>query len=210
MTATGAATRPRLALPTARLARLHAVGRGIPGGLVMLVVCAVGLRVVLYWATPGSDGARPLPLLFEALAASVVGMMFRSPFGEVERVTGRWLPVLRFAAVVALTALAFGSLVAGSAGARLDLGYAGLARDLVGLIGVALITATAFGGLLSWLGPVAFWLLSLYAIGSNWTTPWVFTDRRPADTGAWLCTAAVFAAGTLLVTAFGARDGLHE
>ncbi|HEU0241816.1 MAG TPA: hypothetical protein VFR11_21540 [Micromonosporaceae bacterium] len=210
MIAIGAATRPRLALPTARLARLHAAGRGIPRGLAMLVLCAVGLRIVLAWATPGSDGARPLPLLFEALAASVVGIVFRSPFGEVERVTGRWLPVLRFAAVPALTAAAFGALAAGSAGARLDLGYAGLARDLIGLVGLSLATATVIGALLCWLGPVAFWLVSLYAIGSHWTTPWVWTAHLPSDTGAWLCAVAVLVVGTILVATFGARDGLHE
>src|SRR5262249_49446573 len=117
---------------------------------------------------------------------------------------------LRLAAAVALTGAAFGALVAGSVGGRLDLGDAGLARDLIGLIGISLVTATAIGGLLGWLRPGAVLLLGRYAIGSDWRTPWVWTDRVPADTGAWLCTVAVFAVGALLVTAFGAHDGLHE
>jgi hypothetical protein len=200
----------RPATPPARLIRLHAVGRGVPGGLLMLAVCALGLRIILHWAASGTGGARPLPLLFEALAASVVGMTFRSPFGETERVAGHWLPLLRLGTAIVMTALAFAALAAGSAAAHLDLGYAGLARDLIGLVGIAFIVAVPIGAILSWLGPVAFWLLSLTAIGSGWTTPWVWPDRPPADVGAWVCTIAAFVVGTAGIAIFGARDGLHE
>ena len=210
MTAADATAVRRSVTPSVRLIRLHAIGRGVPGALLMLAVCAVGLRIILRWAAAGTGGARPLPLLFEALAASVVGMTFRSPFGEAERATGRWLPLLRFGTSIMLTGLAFAALAAGSAAAHLDLGYRGLARDLVGLIGVALIVATVIGGLLSWLGPVAFWLLSVTAIGSGWTTPWVWPDRPTNDVGGWLCTAAAFVVGTAGMAYFGARDGVHE
>ena len=109
--------------------------------------------------------ARQFPLLIETAAAAAIGVVTRSPFGEPERGTGRWLPVLRLGAAVALTAAAFGALAAGSAAAHLDYGYLGLLRDLAGMTGIALLAAAVVGGSLCWIGPLGYWMLAAYAIG---------------------------------------------
>jgi len=63
------------------------------------------------------------------------------------------------------------------------------------------------GGSLAWLGPLAFWAL---ATSRDWTTPWIWPGRPPHDLGAALCAAAVFAAGTVVITVRGARDSAGE
>ena len=203
--------RPLRVTRPGRLIRLHLASRGVPAGLLVLAGCAVALRIMLHWTPAGSGAAaRQLPLLIEAAAAAVIGMTSRSPFGEPERATGRWLPFLRLGTAVALTAVAFGVLAAGSAAAHLDYGYLGLLRDLAGMTGIALLAAALAGGGLAWVGPLSFWMLAAYAVGAAWTTPWVWPGRPPQDRGAALCAALVFAAGAVVITVRGARDSVHE
>ncbi len=199
-----------LAAPPARLIRLHLSSRGVPACLLALAGCGVTLRIALHWLPASGAGARQLPLLIDAGAAAVIGVVSRSPFGEPERATGRWLPVLRLGVAMALTAAAFGALAAGSAAAHLDYGYLGQLRDLAGMTGIALLAAALAGGGLSWIGPLTFWLLATFAIGQGWTTPWAWPDRPPHDRGAALCAALVFAAGAAVITVRGARDSAHE
>ena len=208
MTGTGVTAPEWPRVPPIRLVRLHLGSRGVPAGMLMLVGCAIALRVVLHWATPSSAAARPMPLLIEAGAAAIVGMLTRNPFGEPERATGRWLPLLRLASLAGLTAVAWGVLAIGSAGAHLDLGYLAMLRDLVGMIGIALLTAAVAGGNLAWLGPIPFWLLAISAIGNSWSTPWVWPARPPHDLGAAICAGVVFAAGAAGITVRGARDAV--
>jgi hypothetical protein len=211
MTTAGAAPRPLLAAPSGRLIRLHLASRGVPAGLLVLVGCAVALRIMLHWTPAGSGAAaRQLPLLIEAAAAAVIGVVSRSPFGEPERATGRWLPLLRLGTAVALTTVAFGVLAAGSAAAHLDYGYLALLRDLAGMTGIALLAAALAGGGLSWVGPLAFWMVATHAVGAAWTTPWVWPGRPPQDRGAALCAALVFAVAAVVITVRGARDSAHE
>ncbi len=211
MTTAGTTAHQWLAAPPARLVRLHLASRSVPACLLALAGCGVALRIALHWLPHSGVGARQLPLLIEAAAAAVIGVVTRSPFGEPERATGRWLPVMRLGAAVALTAVAFGALaVAGLAGAHLDFGYLGLLRDLAGMTGIAQLAAALAGGSLSWIGPVSFWLLATFAIGQGWTTPWAWPDRPPHDLGAALCAAVVFVAGTAVITVRGARDSAHE
>jgi hypothetical protein len=211
MTTATTTARPLPAGLPARLVRLHLASRSVPACLLVLAACAVTLRITLHWTPPGSGaGARQLPLLTEAGAAAAIGVVTRSPFGEPERATGRWLPVLRLGAAVALTAAAFGVLAAGSADAHLDYGYLALLRDLAGMTGIALLAAALVGGSLSWAGPVTFWQLASYAIGQGWTTPWAWPGRPPHDRGAALCAALVFVSGTAVITLRGARDSAHE
>jgi hypothetical protein len=193
-----------------RLAWLHLASRGVPACLLALAGCAITLRVAQHWTPRAGISARQLPLLIEAAAAAVIGMVTRSPFGEPERATGRWLPFLRLGAATALTATAFGVLAAASAAAHLYYGNLGLLRDLAGMTGIALLAAALAGGSLSWIGPVGFWAFAMYAIGQDWRSPWVWPDRPPHDIGAALCAAMVFAAGITVITVCGARDSARE
>jgi len=49
-----------------------------------------------------------------------------------------------------------------------------------------------------------------YALAESWTSPWTWPARPSHDLGAALCAAAVFVAGTLVVTVRGARDSAGE
>jgi hypothetical protein len=193
-----------------RLVRLYLASRRVLAALLVLAACAIALRTALHWLPRTGVYSRQIPLIIEAGAAAVIGVTVRSPFGEPERVTGRWLPVLRFAVSLALAGAAFGALAAGSAAAHLAGGSGGLLRDLGGLAGIALLAASIAGGGLSWIGPIGYMGVTLLAVTGDWATPWTWPARPPHDRGAAICAALVFAAGLAAVTLRGARDSVRE
>ena len=194
----------------ARMVQLHAASRRVLTCLLVLVACAVALGIALHWLPRSGVPSRQIPLTLEAGAAAVIGVTTRSPFGDPERATGRWLPFLRLAATVALAGAAVGALAAGAASAHLAGGVAGMLRDVAGLTGVALLTAAGLGGALAWIGPIAYLAVTLPALGGHWTTPWIWPARPPHDRGAAICAAVVFAAGIAVITVRGARDSVRE
>jgi hypothetical protein len=209
-TTPGRATEPGLAT-AARLMRLYAVSRRIPAALAAIAGCAIALRVALlgHW---DAYGALQLPLVLETAAATMVAATVASPFGEPERVCGRWLPFLRLAATVALTAAATGALViAAATGGHLAGGTLDVLRNVAGITGLGLLCAAALGGGLSWTGPTAYLLPGVYALYTQWhgpalTTPWLWPARPPRDLGGALCAVLAFAAGLAVITMRGARD----
>lgn len=190
----------------ARLTRLHLVSRHAGYCLLLLFACAIILRIALHWNTGGGTSALELPLVLEAGTAAAIGVTTRSPFGESERATCRWLPFLRLGAALALTAATIGVLAAGSASAHLYDGTLGMLRDTGGFIGIALLTATLVGGTLAWIGPLAYLAITVPTLTGTWTTPWIWPDRPPHDRGAAICATAVFVAGIIVITIRGARD----
>jgi hypothetical protein len=192
-----------------RLVRLHAASRRLPAALILIAACAAGLRGALYghW---DSYGALQLPLIFEAGCAAIIAVTAGSPFGEPERATGRWLPFLRLGAAVTLTGLAVGALAAAGAGVPLAGGFADIARNVAGLAGIGLLCAAVLSGPLAWTGPLAYLMLGLYGLYTDWhppalSTPWIWPARPPYDAGGALCAAAVFAVGLAAITVRGAR-----
>jgi hypothetical protein len=202
---------PRAAV---RLAWLYATGRRVPAALTAIVACALGLRIALtgHW---DSYGALQLPLVFETAAATAIIATAASPFGEPERLTGRWLPYLRLAATLALTAVAIGGLAAAGTGAHLAGGTLDVLRNVAGITGIGLLCAATISGGLAWIGPVAYLIPGLYALYTQWhhpalTTPWLWPGRPPHDLGAAICAGLVFATGVAAITVRGARDVASE
>ena len=193
-----------------RLVRLHAASRRVLTCLLVLAAGAIALRTALHWLPRSGVYSRQIPLTIEAGMAAVIGVTARSPFGEPERATGRWLPFLRLGNGLALPLAAVGALAAGSASAHLAGGTAGMVRDMAGMTGLALLTAALAGGALAWIGPVAYLGITTPALSAGWTTPWIWPARPPHDRGAAICAALVFAAGLTLVTVLGARDSLRD
>jgi hypothetical protein len=189
-----------------RLVRLYLASRRVVTCLVILLACAVVLRVALHWLPHTGVLSRQIPLTIEAGAAAAIGVTARSPFGDPERATGRWLPFLRLAGVVAMSGAAVGVLAAGAASAHLAGGTLDMLRDLGGFIGVALLVSVAAGGGLAWIGPIAYLGVAMTAVTRSWTTPWAWPARPPHDRGAAICAAAVFAAGVVVVTLRGTRE----
>jgi hypothetical protein len=193
-----------------RLVLLYAVGRRIPAAIATIVGCAVALRIALIWHWD-SYGALQLPLVFEAGCAAAISITAASPFGEPERVTGRWLPFLRLAAALTLTAAAVAALAAAGTGAHLTGGALAAARNLAGMTGVGLLCAAVVGGGLAWSGPVGYLVLGAYGLYTQWhgpalTTPWIWAARPPADLGAAVCAGVAVAIGIVVTTVWGARD----
>jgi hypothetical protein len=193
-----------------RLIWLHAASRRIPTALATLVACGIGLRIALiaHW---DAYGALQLPLLCEAACAAAITITTASPFGEPERVSGRWLPWLRLGTVTALTAAAIGALAAGALGGHLAGGTVDVLRNVTGLVGIGLLCAAVLGGGLAWVGPTGYLIAGIYALYSEWhpprvTTPWLWPARPPHDLGAALCAGAVFACGLAAIALRGARD----
>jgi hypothetical protein len=188
----------------ARLARLHLSSRRVPASLIALAVVAVGLRVALHWTPASGRNSVMFPLIIATAAGAVVGATTHSPLGEPELVTGRWLPWLRLGTVLATAGVACGALALGAIGGRLAIGTSALLRDLAGLTGIALLTAAVLGAGLSWIAPLAYLVVSIYAIQQAWTTPWLWPARAAHDQGAAICAVVVFAAGLAAITARGA------
>jgi hypothetical protein len=193
-----------------RLVHLYLASRHALTCLLALVVCAVALRTALHWIPRSGLASRQLPLTIQAGAAALIAVTTRSPFGEPERATGRWLPLLRLGTAMVLTGAAVGALAASSASAHLAGGTVGMLRDLAGLTGTALLTAALLGGALAWVGPMAYLVVTLNALEGAWTTPWIWPGRPPHDRAAALCAALVFAAGVVVITVRGARDTVRE
>jgi hypothetical protein len=194
----------------ARLVRLYAVNRRVPFAVLAIAACAAGLRIALlgHW---DAYGALQLPLIFEVAAAVSVAATVASPFGEPERVAGRWLPYLRLAVTAALTAAAVGLLTAAGAGGQLSGGPLDVLRNVAGVTGIGLLCAAALGGGLSWTAPTGYLVAAVYALYTQWhppalTTPWLWPARPPHDLGGAICAALVFAAGLAATTARGARE----
>ena len=175
-----------------------------------IAVCALGLRIALigHWDT---YGALQLPLVFEAAVAAAIAVSTASPLGEPERLTGQWLPYLRLATTLALTAVAVGALAAAGTGAHLAGGSLDVLRNLAGITGIGLLCAATIGGGLAWIGAAAYLMPGAYALYTQWhhpalTTPWLWPGRPPHDLGAAVCAGLVFAAGVAVITVRGARD----
>jgi hypothetical protein len=165
--------------------------------------CAVVLRVGLqhHWGAQ----AQQVPLVIEAAIATIIAATTRSPFGEPERATGRWLPYLRFGLALALTAIAVASLAAGSTGAHLPGGELELLRNLAGLVGLGLLSAPLLGAY-AWLGPIAYAVVAEYGLTVGWTSPWIWPGRSPRNPAAALWAALIFVVGLAVIAMWGPRE----
>jgi hypothetical protein len=83
-------------------------------------------------------------------------------------------------------------------------------RNVAGLTGVGLLSAAVLGGLLAWIGPMAYAVVAEVALLQAWTSPWTWPARPPHDRGAALCAALVFVAGIAITTVRGARDAVSD
>lgn len=197
-----------------RLLWLHATSRRVPAAVTAIAACAAGLRIALIWHWD-TYGALQLPLIFETAAAATIAVTTASPLGEPERLTGRWLPYLRLAVTLALTAAAAAVLTAAGGGAHLAGGTLDVLRNLTGITGIGLLCATTLGGSLAWAGPVGYLVAGAYGLYTQWhhpalTTPWLWPARPPHDLGAAICAALVFTIGMTAITVRGARDPADE
>jgi hypothetical protein len=207
------AARPGRARGWLQLVWLYLVSRRIPAAAGLLAGFGALLWAALHWhwsVSGGPAAAIVIPLVIEAGAAAVIAVTTYGPFGEPERATGRWLPLLRLGATVALTAAAIGALAAGSTGGELPGGFVAMARNVAGITGIGLLCAVMLGGMLAWTGPMAYWVLVEAALADRLTTPWVWPARPPLDRGGAICAYLVFVTGLVLITVRGVRESVRD
>jgi hypothetical protein len=199
-------------LAGARLAWLHVRTRRVPAGILALAACAALLRAALRWHWTFDSGpyAQQVPLIIEAGTATIIAMTAHSPLGEAERATGRWLPYLRLFTAIGMCGLAIGLLQIGTTGASLNEGFPVLARNVIGITGLALLCSLVTGCRLAWTLPMGYVVFCQYALLEAWTAPWTWPARPPTDPGAWILAGTVFALGLLLFTIRGPRAVLSD
>jgi hypothetical protein len=195
-----------------RLVWLHLRSRRVPAAVLALAVCGAVLRAALRWNWAFQSGrlSQELPMLIEAGAAVAIVVSTHSPFGEPERATGRWLPYLRLGSALLLTGLAIAALQLGVTGASLNGGVMQLARNVIGITGIGLLSSLVTGGLLAWILPLGYVAFAEYALIEAWNNPWTWPVRPPADRGAWICACLVYAVGLLAFSLRGARTRLAD
>lgn len=212
-----AGTRRNRAAAGWRLVRLFLVSRRVPVALALLAGLGLLQWAALRWRWNIAGGPAAelfIPLTIQSGAAAVIGVTTHGPFGEAERAAGRWLPWLRLGGAVALTAVAFGMLAAGSAAGGMAGGTPGgtlaLLRNIGGMAGIGLLSAGILGGAFGWAGPMAYLVIAEGALAHRSATPWVWPTRLPHDRGAAICACLVAAAGLLLITVRGPREPGRE
>jgi hypothetical protein len=197
----------------ARLLWLHLRSRRVFAALAGLVACGATLCAGLnfHWFST-ADAAVEVPMLLEAGAAAIIVVTTHSPFGEPEKATGRWLPVLRLGLALVLCGAAIGLFAAGSAigydpkaGVGLADGMLPVVRNVLGFTGVGLLFSLVTGGLLAWIGPLAYQAICQFALIAGYTEPYTWASRPPADRGGWIAAMAAFAIGLVAFTIRGPR-----
>jgi hypothetical protein len=208
-----AAPATRQVSSAARLAWLHLRSRRVPVALVALLGCGLALWASLryhWWLD--RQRADELPMILEGCAAGIIAVTVHSPFGEPERATGRWLPLLRAGLVMALCGAAIGFFALGAAAAydpRAGVDLAGgilpVVRSVLGMTGIGLIFCLVTGALVAWIGPLACTAIAQYALIANYSEPLTWPTRPPADRGGWVAAMVVFGVGLIAFTVRGAR-----
>ncbi|MGH2926723.1 MAG: hypothetical protein ACRDL8_00800 [Solirubrobacteraceae bacterium] len=190
--------------------RLHLESRRVPAALCAFVGCGLAFQATLRWYGDSGSLGQQIPPIFEAAVAAIVAVSTRSPIGEPERASGRWLPFLRLGTAVALSAAGFAALAAGAAATDLVGGMAALLRNVAGMVGVGLLCAPMLGGSLSWIATMGYLALAEVAGSSGWHSPWIWPARPPDDLGGAICSAIVLVAGLTVIGLRGDRDPTRE
>lgn len=182
----------------------------VAGGVVVASVAVVAAGT---WAVGhgrwGSQALLPVAVLGAVLLASIVVAGVDGAVPEVVATT----PLRRRRAVllatVVLTGLAILVLLPLRVHTGLMVGYGGLVRDLVAMVGLALVAAAIAGEAWGWSVPLLAGLGTLFVEGvARSGSIAAFLVRPDGDLGAWGVTVALAAIGA--VTLLAARPRLAE
>lgn len=171
--------------------RSRLAGYAIVGLVAATVLGYVGAHVLLIpeYGIPDKVIKEILTLaslIVPLIAACVIGLGARSPFGEEEETASLLLPLVRFCHLGGL--FACGVFMLSLIALSWELEHAGwvLTRNLAGLTGLALLTARVVGSGLSWVGPFAYSILAVTVniLSDNppkgeWTM-WTWWPLQPA------------------------------
>lgn len=198
-------------------------------GLLLSLAGVVGACSLFWWLREwgelGEQRQAGLVQAIPTLIASVIGMSVWSPFGEPERTGARSLPRIRavhLAVLVVPAVIISAPLVSLWTPLFPDVDLVNVVvRNIMGLIGVALLTARALDARLTWIGPLmwlAFALIGTMLIPLNggagyplWDAPsWAWMAQSDAALSAWVVAISLGLAGAVLMCRLGPRDAGGE
>jgi hypothetical protein len=188
---------------------LHLYLRSRLAGWAVACLAAAGLITWFCFRRIVSDGPelRLWLIVLPLLPAVVIGTSTRSPFGDVDLVASRSLPILRFGHLAGL--LLFGAGMPGLAAYDwhvADLEW-GLIRNLTGYTGLAFIGARLLGSGIAWVVPLGYAALALMLDpASRWAWPY----RFPNDRWSVAVAATLIAIGLLMASLDGAKESPGE
>lgn len=170
----------------------------------------------LCWVMGNHWGARDdlrsiVSVMLPLAAAVVICVTTDSPFGELEHSLSRPLVGLRFSHLGALLIFAAATLLGAAtvwSGGDVEWQFA---RNLLGLVGMGLLSVRLLGGRLAWTVPLGFGTLALVLNGSMAGDPpgWVWVVQPVSRSSATVAALGLLLAGFVLAGWFGARGG-HE
>ncbi len=169
---------------TLRLIGLYASSRRVGWALAGIVMVAMLRWVVRTYTSSGGQSAVLLELMPVTAAATVIAAGLVSPFGAVERSAGTLLPALRTGQVLGTTLVA----AAGFA-------ITGSVRDLVGFVGIALVTARLLGARRCWIFPLGYALLCAGEVELNEYPAWAWAIQPADSLWAFVIACLLLAAG---------------
>lgn len=210
---------------TPRALILYGRSRGIALSFASVVVACSLLWWLGEWGERDALRQAGLVQAIPALIASIIGMSVWSPFGEPERTGARSLP--RFwalhLAVLAVPALILAALLVTLWKPLVpDVEMVNVVvRNIVGLIGVALLCGRVVDARLTWVGPLtwlAFTLIGTLILPLSggkgfelWRAPWwAWIAQSDASRSAWAFALALGLAGAAVICHFGPRDAIGE
>ncbi|MFE0424262.1 hypothetical protein [Streptomyces sp. NPDC058953] len=195
---------------------LYGRSRGLPVAFAALAVTLL----VTAWAEPRLvrehgvvDPANrlPLTLLAPVVAAAVVGTGLHTPSAELDRAAARpwWWP--RLLHVAGATGLAAAGLALALTGSPDVYGSPAAIRNLLGGVGLTLLTAVVAGAGPSWL-PTALYSAVAYFVlipadeaHTGAAGVWGWAVQPGPQTGAWATAVTLFATGTAAWALLGSR-----
>jgi hypothetical protein len=181
-------------------------------GVIAVVGVFFGVGVV---RNVGEDAVTLAAVVVPLIPALIILTTARSPFGEVEWAASRSLPALRIGQIAGMTLLAGGGLALATTSWTGDGLRLLLLRNLVGLLGMGLLTALAVGVSLAWLTPSLAAFLAVVTTHDEFATIdynllWSWPARADGDWRALLFVAGIALVAIALHARYGTRDPLDE
>ncbi|MEU3603230.1 hypothetical protein ABZ714_31635 [Streptomyces sp. NPDC006798] len=189
---------------------LYGRSRGLPGTLalvtvVLLITAWMAPRLV--WENGFKDPTARLPLITLAplAVAAAIATGLHTHSAELDRTAARpwWRPrLLHIAGMTGAAAAGFAMAVTGNPESY---GSPAAIRNLLGAVGVTLLTAALAGAGASWL-PMALYSAVTFFVPQP-PGIWGWLSRPGWEPGAWATAVTLFAAGTTTWALRGSRKG---
>jgi len=212
-----------LPVPRWRLLALFLRARGMLLTAVLVLASCGLLGYLDDWAARGAMRQALALQLVPVLVAALIGVSVWSPFGEPERTAARSLPMLRGVHV--------GSLLV--AGARLSMWLVSrwtnlapkvdlewvVARNIIGLTGIAFLSGRLIDARLSWIAPLVSGIVASSYIfrvrpeelDKLWNPDWwLWNGQSSTDVMSWVIALVLGAGGIAWLCLTGSRDATGE